>query len=290
MNKGSGFRIQDSGSGLPEAQVDAVIEAGLAEDIAGGDVTTEALFPADQQGRAVYRAKQDGVIAGLPVAARVFEKLDPPAVFTARVSDGDRVAAGTIVAEVAGPVRTILMGERLSLNLLQRMSGIATLSRKYVDAVAGTGVTILDTRKTAPGLRLFDKYAVRTGGATNHRLNLNELAMLKDNHIKQAGSIAAAVRKVREHTPGIRVEVEAASLDQVREALDARADIVMLDNMGLATMRDAVKLIAGRAKVEASGSISLENVRSVAETGVDFISIGRLTHSAPALDISMKLV
>lgn len=269
-------------------EIDRVIENGLREDIAGGDVTTDLLFDASQAGRGIFRAKQDGVIAGLPVAERVFAKFDPNVRFESLVADGASVTVGTIIAEAYGPVRSLLTGERLSLNLLQRMSGIATLSRRYVDAVAGLPVKILDTRKTVPGLRYLDKYAVRCGGATNHRLNLNELAMVKDNHLKAAGGIAKAVAKIRAGAT-IRIEVECTNLDQVREALAAGADIIMLDNMDVATMHEAVKLIAKRAQVEASGNISLENVRTVAATGVDFISIGKLTHSVAALDISMKL-
>lgn len=272
-------------------EIDRIIETGLREDIAGGDITTDLLFEPDELGRGMFRAKQDGVIAGLPVAVRVFAKLDLAARFSSLVHDGDAVKAGQPIAEVSGAIRTILTGERLALNLLQRMSGIASLTRRYVDAVAGLPVKILDTRKTAPGLRLLDKYAVRCGGATNHRINLNELAMVKDNHLKAAGGIANAVAKIRAGaTAPIRIEVETANLDQVREALTAGADIIMLDNMDLATMREAVALIAKRVPVEASGSIALDQVRAVAETGVDLISVGRLTHSAPALDISMKLV
>ncbi len=277
-------------------EIDRVIANGLREDLAGGDITTDLLFDSAQKATAIFRAKQEGVIAGLPVAAQVFKQLDEGLHFDGRVSDGTHVHTGSVIAEVNGRVRALLSGERLALNLLQRMSGIATLARKYVDAVAGLPVKILDTRKTAPGLRHLDKYAVRCGGATNHRLNLNELAMIKDNHLKAAGGIAAAVKRLREkNNTGtasrvpIKIEVETANLEQVREAIAARAEIIMLDNMDLATMREAVKLIDHRAQIEASGAISIEHVRAVAETGVDFISIGRLTHSAPALDISMKL-
>jgi nicotinate-nucleotide pyrophosphorylase (carboxylating) len=275
---------------LDWAQVDRIIEAGLAEDIAGGDVTTDLLFDAAESARAVVRAKQNGVIAGLPVAERVFHRIDRATAFLMRVADGSSVRAGDAVAEVSGSRRALLTGERLALNLLQRMSGIATLARNYVDAVRGLPVKILDTRKTAPGLRVLDKYAVRMGGAVNHRLNLYEMAMIKDNHIHLAGGIAPAVQRIRRLSPKVRVEVETATLDQVREALAAGADVIMLDNMAPSVMRAAVRLVKRRAQVEASGSISLENVRAVAETGVDFISVGRLTHSAPALDISMKIV
>jgi nicotinate-nucleotide pyrophosphorylase (carboxylating) len=274
---------------FPWSDLPRVIRDGLAEDVAGGDVTTDLLFGNDGQARAIFRAKQDGVLAGLPAALHVFRTLDSTTSLSPRVADGTRVAAGQELAEVEGRRRVVLTGERLALNLLQRLSGIATLTRRYVDAVAGLPVTILDTRKTAPGLRALDKYAVRCGGATNHRRNLNELAMIKDNHLKLAGGIGPAVARLRERAPGLRIEVETANLDQVREALAAGADIIMLDNMDLAAMRAAVQLIAKRAQVEASGSIALEQVRAVAETGVDCISIGRLTHSAPALDISMKV-
>jgi nicotinate-nucleotide pyrophosphorylase (carboxylating) len=276
---------------LDLAAVDRVIEAGLEEDVAGGDVTTEVLFEPGARTRASLTAKQGGVIAGLRVAQRVFARLDAGSVFAAAVEDGSSVPAGTAIAQVEGRQRAILTGERLALNLLQRMSGIATLARRYVDAVAGLNVRILDTRKTAPGLRALDKYAVRAGGADNHRLTLHDLAMVKDNHIRLAGGIAAAVTRLRERGPaGLRIEVETSNLDEVLEALAAGADIIMLDNMSVADMREAVGVVSHRAVVEASGSISLENVRAVAETGVDLISIGRLTHSAPALDISLKIV
>ena len=276
-------------SAFPWDALARVIRDGLAEDVAGGDVTTDLLFADTDRARGIFRAKADGVLAGLPGALHVFRTLDPAARIEARATDGDRVTAGQVLAEVEAPTRVVLTGERLALNLLQRMSGIATLTRRYVDAVAGTGATILDTRKTAPGLRALDKYAVRCGGATNHRRTLNELAMIKDNHLKLAGGIGPAVARLRERAPGLRIEVETATLAQVDEAVAAGADIVMLDNMDLETMRQAVRRIAGRAQVEASGSVSLEQVRAIAETGVNVISVGRLTHSAPALDISMKV-
>jgi nicotinate-nucleotide pyrophosphorylase (carboxylating) len=284
----SAFGIRHST--FPWDALPRVIRDGLAEDVAGGDVTTDLLFGNDGETRAVFRAKQDGVLAGLPAALQVFRTLDPATRLTALAEDGQRVSAAQELATVEGRRRVVLTGERLALNLLQRMSGIATLARRYVDAVAGLPVTILDTRKTAPGLRALDKYAVRCGGATNHRLNLHELAMVKDNHLKLAGGIGPAVARLRAQAPGLRIEVETANLDQVREALAAGADIIMLDNMDLATMRAAVHLVAGQAQVEASGSIALDQVRAVAETGINVISIGRLTHSAPALDISMKVV
>ena len=275
---------------LAWTEVERIIENALREDAPAGDVTTNLLFEREERGAAVFRAKAPGVLAGLPVAERVFHKLDPTAVFHRRAAEGEAVVAGQVLAEVEAGRRALLTGERIALNLLQRMSGIATLAARYVAAVNGRPVKILDTRKTAPGLRVLDKYAVRTGGATNHRLTLSDLAMVKDNHIRLAGGIWAAVRKLRTLAPpGLRIEVECATLDQVREALDAGADIVMLDNMPTSLMREAVAVVNRRAQVEASGNISLENVREVAETGVDFISVGQLTHSPTALDISMKI-
>lgn len=271
-------------------EVDRIIENAFREDVSADDVTTNLLFAPDEVATAVFRIKTPGVIAGLGVASRVFKKLDPNAQFTLMVQDGTHVPAHTIVAEVRALTRALLTGERVALNLAQRMSGIAQLTSQYVEAVKGLPVTILDTRKTAPGLRILDKYAVRLGGGTNHRLSLSDLAMIKDNHIRLAGGVWAAVRRLRAKAPkGLRIEVECATLDQVREAIEAEADIIMLDNMNPAMMAEAVQIIAKRAKVEASGSIGLDTVRAVAETGVDYISIGRLTHSAPALDISMKI-
>lgn len=272
------------------ADVERIIDGALREDTPGGDVTTNLLFEPEEQADGLFRAKARGVVAGLQVAERVFRKLDPLSRFAAQVKDGDRVTAGAALATVHCRRRALLTGERVALNLMQRMSGIATQSAAYVDAVQGLPVTILDTRKTAPGLRVLDKYAVRVGGATNHRLTLSDLAMIKDNHIRLAGGIWPAVRKIRARAPKeLRIEVECSNLDQVQEAIDAGADIIMLDNMMPSLLREAVQLVNKRAQVEASGNIGLDTVRAVAETGVDFISVGRLTHSAPALDISMKV-
>ncbi len=268
---------------------DNIIRLALAEDLPKGDVTSEAIFGARDKARAIFRAKQDGVIAGLDVAQRVFALIDRRCKFTARVKDGAKVKEGQIIADVAGSTRALLAGERTALNFLQRMSGIATVTSWYVRAVIGTRARILDTRKTVPGLRALDKYAVKMGGGTNHRMSLSDMAMIKDNHIKAAGGIRAAVAAVRKRST-VSVEVEASTLTQVREAVEAGADIVMLDNMSLSMMREAVRIVRGRTLVEASGSVSLENVRKVARTGVDFVSVGRLTHSALALDISMKIV
>ena len=276
---------------LQGAEAERILDNALREDAPGGDVTSNLLFDGEERATALFRAKAPGVIAGLYLAGRTFQKLDPDSTFKALARDGEKVEAGAPLAEVTANRRALLTGERVALNLLQRMSGIATLAARYVEAVQGCPVKILDTRKTAPGLRLLDKYAVRAGGATNHRLSLSDLAMIKDNHIRLAGGIGPAVRKIRAAAPaGLRIEVECASLDQVREALAAGADIIMLDNMTTGVMRDAVVLVQGKAQVEASGNIGLDNVRAVAETGVDFISVGKLTHSAPALDISMKVV
>ncbi len=271
-------------------EVDLIIDAALREDAPGGDVTTNLLFSPDERATGVFRAKAPGVVAGLPVAERVFARIDPGMSFETFIQDGSRVSAGLVMANVTTTRRALLTGERIALNLLQRMSGIATLTAQFVEAVQGLPVKILDTRKTAPGLRILDKYAVRMGGARNHRLTLSDLAMVKDNHLKLAGGITPAVQKLRAAAPkDLRIEVECASLDQVREALAAGADIIMLDNMTTDLMREAVALVQGLVPVEASGNISLSTVREVAKTGVDFISVGKLTHSVPALDISMKV-
>lgn len=265
-----------------------VIRQGLLEDAPGGDVTTTGLFSAEDTGAARLVAKASGIIAGLPVVERVFTMLQPDFTFEVLVRDGASVKPGDLIARLRGRTRALLTGERLALNLLQRMSGIATLAAAFVEAVQGLPVTILDTRKTVPGLRVLDKYAVRCGGATNHRLTLSDLAMIKDNHIRLAGGIGPAVAKLRHRAPKVRIEVETESLADVQAALDAGADIIMLDNMGVELMRAAVALIAGRAKTEASGNVTLDNVRAVAGSGVDYISIGALTHSVKALDISLK--
>ncbi len=271
-------------------EVDRIIENSLREDAPSGDVTTNLLFTPEETATGIFRSKSPGVLAGLKVAQRVFQRLDGAIHFSALQEDGDHLAAHTIIAEVGCKTRTLLTGERIALNIMQRMSGIATLTAQYVDAVKGLPTIILDTRKTAPGLRVLDKYAVRLGGGTNHRLTLSDLAMIKDNHIRLAGGVWAAVRRLRTQAPvGLRIEVECANLDQVREAIEAGADIIMLDNMPISMMREAVHFINKRAQTEASGNIGLDTVRAAAETGVDYISIGRLTHSAPALDISMKI-
>ncbi len=269
------------------------IRAWLAEDVGYGDVTTETTIPAGTKSSAIIHVKEDGIIAGLPVARLVFDVVDPSLTFRALVQDGDRVARGTVLAELEGSAHSILTGERLALNLMQRMSGIATKTRAYVDALEGLPTRLVDTRKTTPGHRLLEKYAVTVGGGSNHRFGLYDAVMIKDNHIKGAGGIRAAVDAARARIPHtMTIEVETESLAQVDEALEAGADIIMLDNMTNALMKEAVAVIKGRAphvKVEASGGVRLETIRAIAETGVDVISVGALTYSTQALDISLDL-
>lgn len=272
-------------------QLTSAIRHFLTEDIAGGDLTSEAIFPPDQAGTAQFIAREPFVVAGIEGVAPLVFQTRNPAVRCRPVKDGTRVAAGDILLTVSGPVRDLLAAERVALNLCQRLSGIATLTARFVGQVEGLPVKILDTRKTTPGLRLLEKYAVTVGGGHNHRFSLHDAILIKDNHIAAAGSIAAAVQKVRAYAPkALTVEVECETLAQVREALAAKADIIMLDNMTPAAMRKAVALVGKQATTEASGGVNLKNVRRIAETGVDTISIGALTHSAPAMDISMELL
>lgn len=265
----------------------------LREDVGAGDVTTSVTIPAGSQSKAVIHAKDNGIIAGITVAELVFQVVDSDLVFTAMVKDGDAVTRGTILAEVEGSTHSLLTGERLALNLLQRMSGIATRTRTYVDALEGLSTRLVDTRKTTPGHRLLEKYAVRVGGGANHRFGLYDAVMIKDNHIKGAGGITEAVQRARAVIPHtMTIEVETENLEQVREALQAGADIIMLDNMHPDQMREAVALIREQAphvKVEASGNVSLNTIRGIAESGVDVISVGRLTYSFESLDISLDL-
>ncbi|MDP9236047.1 MAG: carboxylating nicotinate-nucleotide diphosphorylase [Chloroflexota bacterium] len=275
--------------------VHQAVLAALDEDGAGDDLTTRALVSPEQWGHGTFVAKDIGVVAGLPIAAAAMTALDETVSFDTLVPEGERVAPGTELAEVEGPLSAMLASERVALNFLQRISGIATLTREYVDAIAGTGVRVLDTRKTAPGLRPFDRYAVRAGGGYNHRFNLSTGILIKDNHIegaRQAGvpdlvAVLARSRAAGPHT--MRIEIEVASVDQLKEAIEGGADIILLDNMSAEQIRECVGIVAGRAQIEASGGVTLENVRAIAEAGVDFISVGRLTHSAPALDISLEL-
>ncbi|RPF49673.1 nicotinate-nucleotide pyrophosphorylase [carboxylating] [Thermodesulfitimonas autotrophica] len=273
------------------AGLDRLIDMALREDLGPGDITTESVVPETLWARAEFIAKEEGVVAGLPVAGRVFRRLDPETEFWAEVAEGSAVKAGAVLAVVAGRARTILTGERVALNFVRHLSGIATRTRRLVAAVEGLRAVVLDTRKTTPGLRALEKYAVRAGGGRNHRFGLFDGILIKDNHIRAAGGIREAVARARARAPHtLKVEVEVQSLDEVEEALAAGADIIMLDNMPVAAMREAVRRIGGRALVEASGGITEENVREVAATGVDFISAGALTHSARALDISLEIV
>jgi nicotinate-nucleotide pyrophosphorylase (carboxylating) len=276
-----------------EAHLRRIALAALEEDGAFDDVTTGALVPSDLSGKAVMLAKQAGVIAGLPVAAAVFRAVGPSLSLRPLVEEGARVQPGTVVAEVEGPVQAILRGERVALNLLQRLSGVATATARLVDAVEGLPARILDTRKTTPGLRALERYTVRMGGGQNHRWNLATGILVKDNHWRAVeatgGDTASAVRRLREKAPGMRIEVEVTSVDEARQALDAGVDALLLDNMRLEEMRQVVQMAKGQATTEASGGITEATVRAVAETGVDFISVGAITHSAPALDISLEL-
>lgn len=261
----------------------------LKEDITYEDVSANAVMPEDKQGRADLICKQDGIICGLDVFRRVFELLDPTSRFESDYKDGDKVSKGDKIGVIYGDVKAILSGERTALNYLQRMSGIATITREYVDELSGCSATLLDTRKTTPNMRPFEKYAVKVGGATNHRYNLSDGVLLKDNHIGAAGSVTRAIELAKEYAPFVRkIEIETETLDQVKEAVEAGADIIMLDNMDNDTMRKAVELIDGRAQTECSGNVTKERLREIAELGVDYISCGALTHSAPIMDVSLK--
>ena len=271
-------------------ELDDLLRRSLAEDIGPGDITTQSCVPATTMAKGRFVAKEPGALCGTDVVRRVFALLDSAIVVTPLMADGATVVAGESIAEIAGPARGILQGERVALNLLQRLSGIATATAKAVAEVAGTGAKICDTRKTTPGLRVLEKYAVKVGGGHNHRFGLFDGAMIKDNHIVAAGGITKAVEEVRQNAPHtVQIEVETTNLDQVEEALAAGADIIMLDNMDYTQMAEAVKLVAGRAKIEASGNMGARVLREVARTGVDFISIGALTHTVRALDISLRL-
>ena len=271
----------------------AVVRAALSEDRAGSDVTTLAAVEPELAASGGLEAREAGVVCGLVVARYVFATLDERAAFEAHVADGDGVEGGTALASVEGPARAILSGERTALNLVQRLSGIATLTRRYVDSVAGSGCVILDTRKTTPGLRDLEKYAVRCGGGTNHRRDLASMAMIKDNHreaiARQGRTLAEAVAAIRARSPGMDVEIEVDALAELEAALAAEPEWILLDNMSAAAMREAVAIVGGRARLEASGGITLARVAEVADTGVDAISVGALTHSAPALDVSLEI-
>jgi nicotinate-nucleotide pyrophosphorylase (carboxylating) len=273
------------------AEYDELVRLALAEDLAGGDdATTVATIAAAHRSRGRLVARAPGVVSGVPVAARVFELVTGGAAVVERcIADGTAVRPGDEVLVVSGPTRGLLTAERVALNFLGHLSGVATLTRRWVDAVAGTGAAIRDTRKTTPGMRRLEKWAVRCGGGVNHRMSLSDEALVKDNHIVAAGSIAAALAAVRAAYPGLACEVECDTLEQVAEAVAAGAEMILLDNMPPATLRDAVRIVAGRARTEASGGLTLDTARAVAETGVDYLSVGALTHSAPVLDIGLDL-
>lgn len=274
---------------LDKKELDRIISEALREDIGTGDVTTNLIIPRTTVSEAFMIAKADGLIAGLPIARAVFKKLDKKIIWKSLVKEGEHVSAGTEIVRLKGSHRALLTGERTALNFLQRISGIATAASKYVEKLEGLNTVILDTRKTAPGLRMLDKYGVKMGGGTNHRIGLYDMVLIKDNHIKAAGGIIEAVMQIKNNlTKKIKIEVEVTDLDEVMIALKAGADIIMLDNMSLKQMREAVNFIDGKVKVEASGGVNLNSVRAIAETGVDFISVGELTHSVKALDINMN--
>ena len=271
--------------------VDDLIDRALSEDIGFGDLTSELVIPAEARVELALNARQDIVVAGIEVAARVFRRRAPECRVELQVADGDRIASGRAMGRVQGPARGLLAAERTALNFLQHLSGIATLTAQYAERIAGTRAVLIDTRKTTPGLRALEKHAVHAGGARNHRLRLDDGILIKDNHISVCGSIQAAVERARAGVPVLtRIEVECDTLEQVREALDARADMILLDNMGLDELRRAVALSGGRVPLEASGGVRLETIRAIAETGVDFISVGRITQSAPAVDIGLDTV
>lgn len=271
-------------------EIERIVRTALEEDIGLGDVTTEVTVAAETVARAELVAKEDFTLAGIDVAATVFRTLDPEVNFEKLLKDGSKVRRGEVIAWIKGKASVLLQGERVALNLLQRMSGIASLTAKYVELVEGTDTFIVDTRKTVPGLRALDKYSVRMGGGRNHRIGLFDGVLIKENHVAAAGGIAAAITRARQKLPHtLKIEIETRNMDEVQEALDAGADIIMLDNMSFAEMRQGVELIAGRALVEASGGVNLDTVRDIAETGVNIISVGALTHSVKAADISMLL-
>ena len=270
-------------------QADQLIRMALQEDITSEDVSTNAVMPTWVKGRVDLIAKEDGIIAGLDVYARVFQILDEKTEIDFKCKDGDEVKKGELMATVTGDIRVLLSGERVALNYLQRMSGIATYTRQVAKLLEGSKVTLLDTRKTTPNCRVFEKYAVRVGGGCNHRYNLSDGVLLKDNHIGAAGSIKKAITMAKEYAPFVRkIEIEVETLEQVKEAVEAGADIIMLDNMTLEVMKQAVELIDSRAQTECSGNITKENIARIREIGVDFVSSGAFTHSAPILDITMK--
>jgi nicotinate-nucleotide pyrophosphorylase (carboxylating) len=275
---------------LTQADIDRVVATALAEDVGDGDVTSDALVPEDARCTAELLLEEPGVVCGVPVAASVFRALDPSARVEAKLAEGTAVTSvPAVLAEIEGSARAVLTGERVALNLVARLCGIASLTRRFVELVDGTGATILDTRKTTPGLRALQKYAVRCGGGQNHRAGLYDAVLVKENHLRLAGGIPAAVTALRAHANGLPIEVEAETLEQVREALESGVGRILLDNMTPEQIAQAVSLAGGRAELEASGGVSLATVRHYAETGVDFISVGALTHSARSLHVSLEV-
>jgi len=276
---------------MKEDTIDSVIAAALKEDLPQGDITSESIIPEESRSEAIVLAKEEGVLAGLDVAKRVFAKIDDDLEFRKMKEDGQRFDAGEKLAVIRGSSISILKGERTALNFLQRMSGIASTTWRFVQALEGTKTKILDTRKTTPGLRTLEKYAVKMGGGKNHRHNLSEMVMIKDNHLKLVGSISEAVQRAKERVePGIKVEVEATTLDEVKEAVRSGADMVMLDNMSVKKMREVVNWVKGKVPLEVSGKVSLDRIREIAALGVDFISVGSLTHSYRSVDISIEFM
>lgn len=278
---------------INKKELNRIIEAAFNEDIGSGDITSNSIVSKSQIASAYILAKEEGVIAGLEIAKKVFRKLDKNIIWKPLVKEGDLVSAGTRIVTVKGSLRALLTGERIALNFLQRVSGIASTTSKYIGVLKDTDTKILDTRKTVPGLRLIDKYAVKIGGGTNHRIGLFDMALIKDNHIKAAGSISEAVRRVKrkniKSNKKLKIEVETTNLDEVSEALKCNVDMIMLDNMSTSLMSEAVKLIKKKAKTEASGNMNIDRILETARVGVDYISVGALTHSVKALDISMKI-
>jgi nicotinate-nucleotide pyrophosphorylase (carboxylating) len=276
---------------MKEDAADTLIEAALTEDMPQGDINSESVIPADSESEAIILAKEEGVLAGINVAERVFHKIDPSAVFEKKINDGQKFKKDQTLATIQGPSISLLKGERTALNFLQRMSGIATTTQKFVRALQGTKTKILDTRKTTPGLRSLEKYAVKMGGGGNHRFNLSEMVLIKDNHLRVVGSISQAVKSAKERIkPGVRVEVEATSIEEVQEAVRSGADMIMLDNMSEDAMKEVVKRVKGKVPLEVSGKVSLSRVKEIASLGVDFISVGSLTHSYKSVDISIEFL
>mgnify|MGYP000843882927 FL=1 len=274
---------------INEKRLDNLIALALEEDLPAGDITTEAIVPASLEASAVFLAKEEGVLAGLEIAFRVLTAVDKEVKLAGARQDGYQFSPGDILAQISGRASSILKAERTALNFLQRLSGIATLTRAFVEEVRGTKAVILDTRKTTPGWRELEKYAVRTGGGKNHRLSLSDMMLIKDNHIRIAGGITPALKKAKEKArPGLKIEIEATNLQEVKEALQGGADFIMLDNMELEEIRQAVELVSGRVPLEVSGKVNLKTVRAIALTGVDFISVGALTHSFRSADISLE--